>query len=195
MAQSVSFPQSPRCPHKSREISLAQSIESDGRPGRKMGQQWVAPAASSSLVWATGVPPESEMRNRGISKDGVKRMTPSLFQVPARPSGASQIDCTGLRTPLLSAACLPKKPMYRLSATKRHNCPPACSVAAARHPNPRSAPNCSPESSRAANASSLPSGDITAGPPATPTGAKWVFSGGRIEGRTTWVPAVTWPSI
>src|SRR5258707_15284966 len=63
-----------------------------------MGQRWlVSLRVVSSTVIGCGVAPDAETRctTSPIFPLGVKRMTPSLFQLPPRPDGASHRVCIG----------------------------------------------------------------------------------------------------
>src|ERR1700682_3360757 len=81
--------------------------------GRNTGQRWLAWKRDlSGLVSSTGEPPAEDTRYNPWRASPVNRTTPSWFQVPPRPLGASQITwacppdaCTFLSLP--SA----KKPM------------------------------------------------------------------------------------
>src|SRR5579863_7437849 len=64
--------------------------------GRKTGQRRLpSPRLVSKLLIFVEVPPDADTRNRPAVVSGAKTITPSLFQVPPRPWGASQIVCTG----------------------------------------------------------------------------------------------------
>src|SRR6266481_215956 len=59
--------------------------------GRKYGQRCeISFFDTSSVVTGTDTPPEAETRWMGELTLGAKRMVPSRFQVPPRPSAASQ---------------------------------------------------------------------------------------------------------
>src|SRR5229473_1024288 len=62
-----------------------------------MGHRWLSsPRAISGALICTAVPPEAGTRNiPPFLASGVNRITPSVFQAPPLPDGASQIVCTG----------------------------------------------------------------------------------------------------
>src|SRR6516225_1062677 len=67
--------------------------------GRNTGQRWLcSPRLVSGSLIRVVAPPDADTRYRprpGPSvASGVKTITPSLFQVPPRPEGASQSVCT-----------------------------------------------------------------------------------------------------
>src|SRR5579863_3715011 len=85
----MTFP--PFCP-----VKLAARYKKCFPSGKNTGQRRpLCPRVlSMTLIWV-GVPPEASTRDRPEVTSGAKTITPSLFQVPPRPEGASQIVCTG----------------------------------------------------------------------------------------------------
>src|SRR5713101_399353 len=78
-----------KCPEK-----LAAKYRKCRPAGRKRGQRWLdSKRAASVLVTSTGVPPAEETRDSPVKKSGENKMTPSRFQAPPRPWGASHNTC------------------------------------------------------------------------------------------------------
>src|ERR1700730_13061601 len=78
-----------KCPEK-----LAAKYRKCRPSGRKRGHRWLdSKRAATFLVISTGVPPAEETRDRPVTKSGVNKMTPSCFQAPPRPCGASHTTC------------------------------------------------------------------------------------------------------
>src|SRR5579872_6166132 len=96
----------------------ARVVNRKWRPsGRNHGQRWlVSLRAVSIFVISRGVPPSAETARRGPLGPGEKRIIPSEFQLPPRPSAAGQMVCTGppCASTLFSLAPA-KKPIVRLS--------------------------------------------------------------------------------
>src|SRR5258708_6031557 len=62
--------------------------------GRNSAQRWLDSKRDlSSLLISTGEPPRAETRNNGPNASGDNTITPSRFQAPPRPLGASHTPC------------------------------------------------------------------------------------------------------
>ncbi len=71
---------------------------------------------------STGSPPSAETRIRPPAATGAKTITPSLLQVPPRPSGALQITSDDpSATAIFLSFPSEKNPRYRLSGDQNGN--------------------------------------------------------------------------
>ena len=79
-----------------------------------------------SAVIGSGLPPPAEMRCSGLWVSGANRMTSSRFQVPPRPSLASQMVMAAppLRSIFFSLPSA-KNPIWRLSGDQNGNAAPS----------------------------------------------------------------------
>src|SRR5215469_3682924 len=95
--------------------------------GRKQGKRCVvSPLFASKAVTGVGVPPESEMRNRGVLIEGAKTITPSRLQEPPRGRVASASVSGGPPEASTLFSFPPEKnPMLRLSGDQNGDDPPS----------------------------------------------------------------------
>src|SRR5690242_14966989 len=83
--------------------------------GRKNGQRWVD-LEGPNVVTVEIPPPDDETRESGAFTEDANTMSPVWFQVPPRPSEASQITNAGPLVGSIFFSFPPaKKPMNRLS--------------------------------------------------------------------------------
>src|SRR6516165_8207458 len=146
--------------------------------GRKQGQRCVvSPVEESSCVTGVGTPPFAETRNKGPVNAGANTITPWAFQVPPRPTGASQITCAdppaaGTFFSFPSA----KKPTHLPSGDQKGRAPfsvPASSCAVSEFEG-RIQRRLLPSTGWTENTRRVPSGENAATPPtnAVPSGGK-----------------------
>src|SRR5262249_36100198 len=131
-------------------------------------------------VSCRGVPPAADTFERDPLKVGEKTIVSSRFQLPPRPSGASQITCDGPPAASIFLS-LPsaKNPMKRLLADQKGYVAPAVPgsgwLVAVFSALTQS--DCLPSTSVAPNTSRVPSGEIASGAVRSPTKANTAFSG------------------
>src|ERR1700732_1848599 len=139
---------------------------------------------ASTFVIAVGVPPESEILWMPVCESGAKMITPSRFQLPPRPNGASQ-SVLAVPPSRLIFFSFPsaKKPSERPSGDQKGKVAPSVPAigSAASFPRGRTQISATPFILTATKASSVPSALNANEPPLSPIRLSVVPSGGRMK--------------